>query len=48
MSGGFVVPNCCIVLIHFYFDVLISVNLFCLLSVVQFYVVLTVNLDISV
>ena len=41
----FVVPNCSIGLIHFHFDVLKSVYLFCLLSVAKFYVLLTVHLD---
>jgi len=41
VSASFVVPNCCIGLIQFHFDVLISEYLFCLLSVAKFYVLFT-------
>jgi hypothetical protein len=36
MSASFVVPNCCIGLVQFHFDVLISMYLFWLLSVAKF------------
>ena len=36
MCTSFVVPNCCIFPTQFYFDVLISVYLFCLLSIANF------------
>ena len=47
-SASFVVSNCCIGLIQFCFDVLVSMYSYCLLSIAKFYVLLTVQLDIIV
>jgi len=47
-SASFVVPNCCNGLIQFCFDGLVSMYLYCLLSIAKFYVLLTVQLDIIV
>jgi hypothetical protein len=48
VSARFVIPNCCTGRIQFVFDVLISVQLLCLLGIDKFNVLLTVRCDISV
>jgi hypothetical protein len=45
-STYFVIPDGCIVLIQFYFDVLVFVCLFCLCNNAEFYILLTVHLDV--
>jgi hypothetical protein len=46
MVESFVVPFCCICLIRFHFDAIISVYLFCLLDNDKFYVWLNVHLAV--
>ena len=44
---GFTIPDDCIILIQFYFDVLVLIYLFCLFCITNFDVLLTVHLSIT-
>ena len=48
LAASFVASDCCNGLIHFHFDVFISVYLFCLLSVAKLYDLLTVHFNTPV
>jgi len=43
---GFVIPDCCIIIIKFYLGVLVMMYLFCLFCITNFYVLLTVHLSV--